>query len=98
VRLTLDAIKADVHMTDLLLYYAGDYNIDRMGWQSVRCINPNHDDRHPSASVNLELDRYNCHSCGLSGDVVDVVWELEGLTSFEEVFEWFRNSGLLMTE
>lgn len=50
------------------------------GWRKMRCINPEHQDRNPSASVNLQKGRYNCFACGLSGDVFDLAHTLDGLT------------------
>ena len=54
---------------------------DRSGWQSIRCIDPGHDDRNASASLNLEKGRFKCHSCGLSGDGYDMAMDLLGLAA-----------------
>jgi DNA primase len=83
--LSIDRVKRDVHIDDLLLYYGVDFNIDRTGWQSVRCVF--HDDSRKSASVNLDLDKFFCHGCGIEGDVIDVASEVEGL-SIGEAIEW----------
>jgi hypothetical protein len=40
---------------------------------TVRCIDPQHEDRDPSMS--LHTDGFKCHSCGASGDVFDM-WAL----------------------
>ncbi len=52
-------------------------------YPKVRCINPDHDDRKPSASVDTERDSYHCFTCGLSGDVLDLVQELDGVDFLE---------------
>lgn len=52
------------------------------GWRKVSCFNdPAHPrgDRNPSASVNLTTGRYHCFACGISGDVYDLLGELEGI-------------------
>jgi len=52
------------------------------GWRKVSCFNdPAHPrgDRNPSASVNLGTGHYHCFACGISGDVYDLLGELEGL-------------------
>ena len=50
------------------------------GWRKMRCVNPAHNDRNPSASINLQTGRFNCFACGLSGDVYDLAHTLDGLT------------------
>ncbi len=54
--------------------------------QKIKCINPDHDDRDPSASVllgqpdtDIEHDYYQCFACGLKGDVLDLVQEIENV-------------------
>ena len=47
----------------------------RPGWQKVSCpsrFHPN-GDRNPSASVNLEAGKYECHGCPLRGDGFDLM-------------------------
>src|SRR5690606_27291472 len=46
-----------------------------MGWGKILC--PVHDERNPSATVNLELGKIHCHACGWSGDALDLVGEKE---------------------
>ena len=42
---------------------------------------PFHDDRHPSMKLNK--DYFYCFSCGATGDVIDFVARLFGLSSYE---------------
>ena len=53
-----------------ILRKAGSKVEGRGRWRKVRCISPNHEDKNPSASVNLMNDTagYKCFSCGLTGD------------------------------
>lgn len=37
-----------------------------------RCLNPSHDDTHPSMTLNAKTNRVKCWSCGWSGDVFDL--------------------------
>jgi DNA primase len=85
----IDDVKGSVHIDDLLLYYGVDFNIDRTGWQSVRCVF--HDDSRKSASVNLDLDKFFCHGCQVSGDVIDVASEVESL-SIGETISWLSET------
>ena len=39
----------------------------RRSWADVRCFLDGHDDRHPSAGVNLESGGWRCHACNRSG-------------------------------
>lgn len=50
-------------------------------WESCEC--PVHDDNTPSASVSYELDAFNCHSCGYSGDYLKVIEQEEGCNFVE---------------
>lgn len=72
-------------MVDLLEYYGVDFDVDKRGWQAVRCIW--HDDNDPSASVNLDKEIFTCHVCGISGDIIDIVSEVECIGVGEAV-EW----------
>lgn len=72
-------LKEKVRMEDVLLHYSAEISYRSWNtWESLSC--PFHDDRQASASVNLAEDRFKCHGCEISGDVLDVVMEVEGLT------------------
>lgn len=51
------------------------------GWVRMRC--PFHEDRTPSASVNLDLNGFVCHSCSRRGDGLKLLQSELGL-SFRE--------------
>lgn len=57
-------------------------------WQSIQC--PFHDDKSPSAGVNLRLGRFNCFVCGINGDAVDVVQEYLRC-DMKEAIAWIRD-------
>ena len=55
------------------------YKPTYMGWQSVSCPNTNghvHGDRTPSARINLTHGGFACMGCGLSGDIYNLIMEL----------------------
>lgn len=61
---------------DMLLEHYGLWDIQyRDGWQQVLC--PFHPDTNPSAQVNLLQDRFTCFACGVHGDILDIVQEVE---------------------
>lgn len=43
----------------------------RGGWRKMRCFN--HEDRHPSATVNFDINRFHCFSCGISEDSIGLL-------------------------
>ncbi|MFF3453266.1 CHC2 zinc finger domain-containing protein [Streptomyces sp. NPDC002730] len=55
------------------------------GRQKVCC--PLHADQNPSASVNVDSDRWNCFTCNLSEDSFDVVMREENI-GFSEAQEF----------
>lgn len=69
-------------MEDLLLSYRAEVPFRGYGnWVAMLC--PFHDDRSPSASVNLMEDAFVCHTCGIRGDIVSVVQQVENVTVAE---------------
>ena len=51
-----------------------------------RCLNPEHQDEHPSMSFDKKRDKVHCFSCGADYDTFDLVGIFEGLNGFQEVF------------
>jgi hypothetical protein len=47
----------------------------RSGWQKMSCFL--HDDRNPSATVNFDLGRFWCWSCGENNDGVGLIQSVE---------------------
>ncbi|WP_420717004.1 CHC2 zinc finger domain-containing protein [Streptomyces sp. H27-H5] len=64
----------------LARYYGLDVAVTR-GRQKVCC--PLHADQNPSASVNVDTDRWNCFSCNLSEDSFDVIMREENIGFLE---------------
>jgi replicative DNA helicase len=48
------------------------------------CLNPSHEDRHPSMSYSIRTDTVHCFSCGVTYDVFDLVGMDYGLQDFQE--------------
>lgn len=49
------------------------------------CPFPSHDERTPSFTVNPETNRYICYGCGVNGDAIDFLREVQGMTFTESV-------------
>lgn len=58
------------------------------GWQALKC--PFHEDRDPSASVNLAAGRFTCHGCKVKGDVIDLAKIVIGSADTRRAIEWLE--------
>ena len=59
------------------------------------CLNPSHDDKHPSMSFDSRRNRCHCFSCGVDYDIFDVVGLETGLTGkqlFDHVYSLYNIS------
>ena len=70
-----ELIKQVVRVPEAAAYYGLQVNRNGMA-----CC-PFHDDRHPSMKLNR--DYFYCFGCGATGDVIDFVARLFGLSSYE---------------
>lgn len=51
------------------------------------CMNPDHEDRHPSMCYDSRASRVHCFSCGASYDIFDLVGIDYGLSGIREQYE-----------
>lgn len=65
------------NIQDVLRYYGAEVPPPRSGWTKMRCFQ--HPDRTPSAAFHVSYNSFNCMSCGLKGDAIGLVMELEGM-------------------
>ena len=70
-----ELVKQTIHVRDAAEHYGLQVN------RSGMCRCPFHDDRHPSMKLNR--DYFYCFGCGATGDVIDFVARLFGLSSYE---------------
>ena len=70
-----------------LIPYLQHMGVDASGPGLIRCINPSHEDRHPSCQ--LTETSFHCWVCGdaCSGDIYKAVEVLTGETSFVKQYE-----------
>lgn len=64
----IDADEIKPLMPDYLARVHGITDVRR----PFRCLNPSHDDTHPSMTLDAKTNRVKCWSCGWSGDVFDL--------------------------
>lgn len=58
--------------------------------RSFRCLNPAHQDRHPSMRYNPKNQTVHCFSCGATYDLFDLLGMEEGLDGFSAQLEAAR--------
>ena len=81
-----ELVKQNICVPDAAEHYGLQVNRNGM----CRC--PFHEDRHPSMKLN---ERYfYCFGCGATGDVIDFVARLFGLSSFEAVQKLAQDFGI----
>lgn len=81
-----ELIKQVVRVPEAATYYG--LQVSRNG---MACC-PFHDDRHPSMKLN---ERYfYCFGCGATGDVIDLVAKLFGLSSYEAAKKLAHDFGI----
>ena len=79
-------VKATVTVRQAAEHYGLQVNRNGM------CSCPFHEDRHPSMKLN---ERYfYCFGCGATGDVIDLVARLFGLSSFETAQKLAQDFGI----
>ena len=64
---------------DLILYPSGN------GWVKTNCLMPNHNDSSPSFGINTESNYYNCFGCNATGNIVNLIQNVEGLSFVETI-------------
>ena len=81
----IETLKTEGPITELLGHYGWrePFYYGSGTWTSTLC--PFHDDTRPSASVNLVEDKFHCFTCSVSGDIIDIVQDQEGLSVSEAI-------------
>lgn len=82
----VEKVKSLVDIVDLLEEYGFDIPSGK-NRPKVRCVF--HNDRNPSAQVDLSKQRFKCYVCDVQGDIVDIVMTVERL-DFREALEWLE--------
>ncbi len=74
----ISAIKERLSLSEVLKHY----NLQPKN-NMLKCFM--HDDKTASLQVNLEKNFYKCHSCGKTGDVIQLIEDYEKLTKHEAI-------------
>ena len=81
-----ELVKQTIRVRDAAEHYGLQVN------RSGMCRCPFHDDRHPSMKLNEKY--FYCFGCGATGDVIDLVARLFGLSSFKAAQKLAQNFGI----
>ncbi|HVX46407.1 MAG TPA: DNA primase, partial [Mycobacteriales bacterium] len=73
----------------------GEYvSLRRAGADSLKGLCPFHDEKSPSFHVRPSVGVYHCFGCGVSGDVIDFVQQMEHLSFVEAVERLAGKAGI----
>ena len=61
------------------------------GWRKMKC--PYHSDKHASAAINYDENRFKCFGCEVQGDVYDLIKHRQG-GSYSEALKFAENISL----
>ena len=65
-------------------YLEARHNINTR--KNFKCLNPAHDDKNPSMSLNKQAHNVKCFSCGETYDIFDLIGQDYGLSEFKDQF------------
>ncbi len=71
----MEELKARNDLTEIAAQYL---TLDKRGYNYWACC-PFHHEKTPSFSINATEQYYHCFGCGVSGDVINLVMEMESL-------------------
>ena len=89
-KITRQFIDNLVKNIDIMEFMESEYDSDfilskHTDWANTRCPMPDHDDGNPSFGVNTKTNTYNCFGCGATGDLIQLVQDVEGLNFVEAI-------------
>ena len=83
--------------TDIAAVIGDQVALKPAGVGSLKGLCPFHDERSPSFTVRPAVGRYHCFGCGVDGDVISFLMELDHL-SFTDAVESLVSDGLEKTQ
>lgn len=73
----------------LLEYYGWDAR-DGSGWFTILC--PFHQERNPSARVNLEINAFLCNGCSVKGNTVTIIMNREDINNVQAAIGFYAEA------
>lgn len=93
-RTVLTQVKEAVDIVSVIGSYIELHNAGK--WYKARC--PFHNEKTPSFHVSPDRGRYKCFGCGVSGDVVTFIQEIEKVTFAEAVKLLADRAGIVIEQ
>ena len=90
----LDELKFKCDIVSIISQYI---RLDKKGGKYFGCC-PFHNEKTPSFCVNADQQYYHCFGCGVSGNVINFVMEMESLSFYEAVKFLAEKAGMEMPE
>ena len=89
-KITRQFIDNLVKSIDIIEFMESEYDSDfiiskHTDWANTKCPMPDHDDGNPSFGVNTKTNTYNCFGCGATGDLIQLVQDVEGYNFVEAI-------------
>ncbi|MBR7162544.1 MAG: DNA primase [Clostridia bacterium] len=82
---------------DIVSIISGYIRLDKKGGKYFGCC-PFHNEKTPSFCVNADEQYYHCFGCGVSGNVINFVMEMESLSFYDAVKLLAERAGMEMPE
>jgi DNA primase len=82
---------------DIVSIISGYIRLDKKGGKYFGCC-PFHNEKTPSFCVNADEQYYHCFGCGVSGNVINFVMEMESLSFYDAVKYLAEKAGMPMPE
>lgn len=80
--------EARQHIKENIRYFLSlELGIDIKKGKNIKCLNPTHNDKHPSMSFYKKNNTLHCFSCGATYDTFDVLGLKYQLTDNKEIFK-----------
>ncbi|MGB3676265.1 MAG: CHC2 zinc finger domain-containing protein, partial [Candidatus Nanopelagicales bacterium] len=91
----LAAVKDKVRIVDVVADYV---ELKPAGAGQVKGLCPFHNEKTASFNVRPDVNRYHCFGCGVGGDSIAFLMEIERLTFHEAVLELAARCGLQLPD
>ena len=85
------------YKTDIVEIISQYVPLQRKGGRYFACC-PFHGEKTPSFCVNQDSGFYHCFGCGVSGDVIKFVMEMESMSFFDAVKYLAEKAGMQLPE
>ena len=82
---------------DIVSIISGYIRLDKKGGKYFGCC-PFHNEKTPSFCVNADEQYYHCFGCGVSGNVINFIMEMESLSFYDAVKLLAERAGMEMPE